>query len=363
MTIADHHRAKREGRGRLRMLSFCMVTLFFGLSLVAESQVEGSEFTVERADPPQFGFYAKSVDCGGVVIRGSSSVKDSTLLSTCAKITTMLSLMDVSRQNLRQRGVELHIAGREQSILDLPESRDQRKLTERVDTKEPLPDEPRAKAGIYSACSEEDQPATDFERMPSGLDMCVRVFAIALMNYGFDAEIRREIATQFRSSIGKGLWQRTLATASVEDYWAELSLRYFNSRGGLLRTDQRSPAGSSDLRQYDPGGFNLLDLIYSGHKRPVAVEAIRARSVSKLALSRVSSRPAELQLVNNSAQRIRIFWIDTEGESRALGELGPYSRVIEPTYFFHVWMLEDQRGVELQRFVVEDYLSEVVAAD
>jgi len=336
------------------------LTMFAGHGENGWAQSADETKAVERADPPQFGFYAKAVDCGGIFIRGSAAVQDQTLLTACTKMETMLAQMEVTRNNLKQRGVELHIVGREQKLSELPENRNlphNNGAQTAAGTTDP--NGGRGTTGIYSACGEESLTEAS-EGTRGGPDLCTREFAIAMMNYGFDEPIRKLIETQFLSSITTGRWRGTRAAAGPQDYWAELSLQYFRGRPGFTKGQSSVPGG---LQQYDPAAYALLDLLYSGKRRPVAIEAVRARQVSQLALSRVSTRPAELQLVNNSGQRIRIFWIDTDGEAKAFGELGPYSRTIEKTFFNHVWMIEDQRGVELQRFVIEDYVSEVVALD
>ncbi|WP_158944392.1 hypothetical protein [Granulicella sp. S190] len=275
----------------------------------------------------------------------------------------MTASMDVAKQNLRQRGVELHIVGRGQELSILPENLSVRGsskvsgLPQKSDT-----DGSRAQSGIYSACGEESLLATASDAGKNSTDLCMREFAIALMNYGFDDEIRRLIESQYHSSVAAGHWNGTRAAASPEDYWAELSMWYFDIRASFAAQGRSAESAANAIRAEDPSGFALVDLLYTQKKRPVAIEAIRARAVSKLALSSVSKRPAELQLVNNSGKNIRFFWIDTEGELRPIGELGPYNRTIEKTFFQHVWMIEDQRGVEIQRFVIEDYVSEVIAA-
>jgi VHL beta domain len=322
-----------------------------GVSGQSAAKPVEDESSIQRSDPPYFGFYAKAIDCDGVFIRGSAAVRDSTLHATCARVTAMLAQMDVARKNLRQRGVEIHIFGREQSLADLPESRRATAASGAA-----LKDARRGAVGIYSACGEEDPAATPPE-------LCIREFAIAVMNFGFDDEIRRAIETRYQASLAAGRWIGTPAAASPQSYWADLSMLYFASQPGFTAAAQSSSSEPADLRRYDGDGFALLDLLYSGRRRPVAVEAIRAREVSKLALSKVSKRESELQLVNNSGRKLKVFWIDTEGVPLALGELGPYSRVIERTFFQHVWMIEDERGIELERFVVEDYLSEVIVAD
>jgi hypothetical protein len=345
--------------------SICHAT-FFALGLLLLSYFEhstalGEEYSddrvIERADPPQFGFFAKAIDCDGIFIRASAGVQDRALLTVCHGISAMLATMKVTRNNLRQRGVELHIFAKDQSLADLPENK---RSLGGVVARKIANDGERGSAGIYSACGEEG--LTEFAG-GDGPNDCMYEFAIALMDYGFDDAVRQLILKQFQTSITSGRWRGTRAATDPQDYWAELSMRYFASNPGFRTEGSQIAPGADGLRRYDPEGFALLDLLYSGRKRPIAMEAIRARSVDKFALSHVSTRPAELQLVNNSGQRLRIFWIDPQGDLKPFGELGPYNRVIEKTFFNHVWMIEDERGVELQRFIVEDYLSEVIAAD
>ncbi len=318
----------------------------------ARAQIGTGMPGIERFDPPYFGFYTKAIDCDGVFIRGSALVEDRALVDGCMRMQTMLASMDVAKQNLRQRGVELHLLGKGQGLLELPENHGRHPINDGgATTQKSNPDGGRAESGIYSACGEESLLSAASHRGDDTTDLCMREFAIALMNYGLDEEIRKLIEAQFGLSVNAGRWRGSRAARSPEDYWAELSMWYFGP----------DTAEAQSKRKEDIAGFALLDLLYQQRKRPIAIEAIRARSVSKLALSRVSSRQAELQLINNSDQRIRVFWMDPDGAFHPMGELGPYNRIIEKTFFQHVWMIEDERGVELQRFVVEDYVSEVIA--
>lgn len=275
--------------------------------------------------------------------------KEGLSYSHCIK--TRIVVGDVVRQNLAQRGVELHLIAVGQSIRSLPEYAD-RKEDEALRGV-------RERPGIYTACGEEAfaEPATG----ELGIDPCTTEFALAILRYGYDAKIRNRIAGEYRDAVKAGLRRNAPAGASPEQYWSELSAWYFGGHGMFLHAEDSFPApGPQGLRQYDPQGYDLLKLLYSGMERPLAIEAIRARNVSKLAISQASNVSAQLQLVNNGPQTLRLFWIDPDGVTRSVGVLGPYRRAIEDTFLSDVWMVEDQRGVEIDRFVVDDPVSEVI---
>jgi hypothetical protein len=245
----------------------------------------------------------------------------------------MLARQDHSLQNMMQRGVELHVVDAGEKISSLPEYRGADHDGRNRDI------------GVYGNCIEAKQDGND--------ESCTHQLAISTFLYGFDDQIRKHIEEQFRNSRLKGLWNGSAAGASVQEYWALLSMLYFGWRQGA----------PNDLRLYDPGGYALLERIYNGLERPAAIEAIRARSVSKLAISKVNDVRAQIQLVNNSSKPIRICWMDPDGKIRDVGELGPYNRTIKDTSLLQVWIVQDQRGVEMDRFIVEDAVSEYIAAD
>src|SRR5438128_1498859 len=73
------------------------------------SQVISAVESVEHRSPPEFGFYEKDVSCNGIALRGSAAVRDQALSAICAKLDKMLARQDLSRRNMMQRGVELHV--------------------------------------------------------------------------------------------------------------------------------------------------------------------------------------------------------------------------------------------------------------
>lgn len=349
--FSQHHRLRARSASAPACLLLLIIPALYGQLPI---QSTNSKPFVEQVNPPLFGFYAKDVICDGIHIRGAANVQDQSLLRACARVELMLAKIDVVRQNLAQRGVELHLIAVSQNILSLPEYADRKEDKTLQGARE--------RPGIYIACGEEAfaEPATG----EHGIDPCTAEFALAILRYGYDTKIRDRIAGEYRDAVKAGLWTNAPAGASPEQYWAELSAWYFGGHGTFLRAENPFPApGPLGLRQYDPQGYELLKLLYNGMDRPLAIEAIRARNVSKLAISQASSVPAQLQLVNNGPQTLRLFWIDIDGVTRSVGVLGPYRRAIEDTFLSNVWMVEDQRGVEIGRFVVDDPVSEVIATN
>jgi hypothetical protein len=340
-------------------LKQCVMALWFSIAAMTcltatdqplLSQSLDEDQVIERLDPPEFGFYAKAINCDGIFIRGSKSVRDNSLVQTCHRVTQMLAMLDTVQRNMTQRGVELHIVSMGEDVASLPEYRNGNSSN--------LSGHPATQGGIYEVCLETPNEADGM------IDQCTHQFALSIMLYGFDTAIRRHIEEGFRNARVARLWEGTVASSNPQEYWAQLSTWYFGGQG--KSSDPRTslpPSGPAGLKQYDPNGFTLLNRIYGGMERPKVIEVVRARSVSKLAISGTNNVPAELQLVNNSGRPIRVSWMDAAGNIRAMGELGPFNRTILDTSLSQVWTVKDQRGVEMDRFIVENSVSEYIAAD
>jgi hypothetical protein len=152
----DFRRSGIRGRHGFGVLFLLLLPLWCGTEAGARAQDGDETPVIERADPPEADFFAKTINCEGIFIRASASVEDGALLAACMRMKIMLASMDIAKQNLRQRGVELHIVGKEQSLSDLPENQDARaskKSQTTIDKNDA--DGGRAKAGLYSACGEE----------------------------------------------------------------------------------------------------------------------------------------------------------------------------------------------------------------
>jgi hypothetical protein len=47
---------------------------------------------------------------------------------------------------------------------------------------------------------------------------------------------------------------------------------------------------------------------------------------------------------NNTAQKIKLFWIDYTGKARAYGTISPYNKGMQKTFMGNVWRVETDKG-------------------
>jgi hypothetical protein len=212
-------------------------------------------------------FFKKHVDCDGIAVRSSSAVADEALRQACEKLSLMLKNIPAVRNALVRRGAELHIIGRDELTSDLPEFRHRRDVVY-VDNRGKLTTidaRTRGMGGLFSSCGEENILHLPGDRYGDGSDVCIHEFAHAIMDYGIDAEQRREINDQYARSMSAGLWRNAYAATNAKEYWAELSMWYFGSHGARRRvSDTPAANGPRALQDYDPQGFSLLRGIYGG---------------------------------------------------------------------------------------------------
>lgn len=251
---------------RHRLVTFILVaaSLVAGWIMPAKAREQPMVQESGSATP---GFFRKYVDCEGIEVRSSSAVADAALLRACDKIGLMLRNIPTVWRTLARRGAELHIIGRDEQTSDLPEFRERRgKLY--IDNKGRLTTidaRTRGMGGLLSSCGEENILHLPGDRYGDGSDVCIHEFSHAIMDYGLEAEQRRQIGEQYARSISAGLWRSAYAATNAKEYWAELSMWYFGSHGARRR-DSETPAGSGPeaLRRYDPQGFALLQRTYGG---------------------------------------------------------------------------------------------------
>jgi hypothetical protein len=168
--------------------------------------------------------------------------------------------------NIALAGGELHIIGRNQVTTDLPEWRQDK----HVPLYEPTYDgatrdrRTRGMGGLITSCGEENLLNLPADRY-RGSDICLHEFAHEIEGFGIGQAIRAKFDAQFQSSKDKGLWLGSYAGSNPNEYFAELSMWYFNSHGSLLGLRGTKPeTGTQGLKRYDPDAFGLFDEFYSG---------------------------------------------------------------------------------------------------
>jgi hypothetical protein len=218
-------------------------------------------------DPPEGGFYAKRLDYEGLAIKAPSNVVDQALYAAHERLSMMLSHLPSVRVKLAAAGAELHIIGRDQVTTDLPEWRH--------DKGKPLAEyngltrdeRTRGMGGLRASCGEENLLRLDKDRY-RGRDICVHEFAHTIFNYGIPRSVRKQFAEQRQRSLARGLWVGSYAGSNVNEFFAELSMWYFGTRGDLNMKGDKPADGQAGLKAYDPEAFALLDDFFHGRLEP-----------------------------------------------------------------------------------------------
>jgi hypothetical protein len=330
----------------LKKVFFITITLLYTFChLNAQTVSPNPESSaIIKVDPPLFNFYSKALDCGGILIRSSTEVDDKALQVAAQKINLMLANIPDVLHNMAQWGAEIHIISKNQQTFDLPEFRDQKGValvdggaTTNIDART------RGMGGIYTSFGEENLLTLPGDRY-AGSDICTHEFAHNIMFYGLNDSLSKKIDAQYKLAMKKGLWPGAYASVNAGEYWAELSMWYFGAHGEFLKGTKLPTAGAAGLKAYDPEGYALLVSIYSGKLKPAITDIAPAKTLPAGAKSAAVNTKARLMFTNNTAQKLKLFWIDYLGKARAYGTVSPYSKAIQKTFVGNVWRVETDKG-------------------
>lgn len=258
-----------------------------------------------------------------------------------------------SQANLPQWQAELHIIGRDQQTSDFPELQSARGKVWDAKSHENIDQRTRGVGGLHASCGEENLLGLPSDRHAGGSDICIHEFAHTVMDIGLDDALRKSIEAQYGRATSAGLWSGRYAATNPQEYWAELSMWYFGAHG------DRGAAGPADgnaaLAAYDPGGYALLDKIYSGGLRPstVKIVPVRMAGASGELHSSGGGIDARMALLNNSATAFAIQWLDFKGQPVDYGTLAPTSYRVMKTFVNHAWQFKDTALDRTERFVVD----------
>ena len=65
-------------------------------------------------------------------------------------------------------------------------------------------------------------------------------------------------------------------------------------------------------------------------------------------------------LINHRSEPVKVFWVNSEGESVPYGELAPGARREQHTYAGHVWLITSRAGERLGVFEAAEKSTEAV---
>lgn len=217
-------------------------------------------------EPPEQGFFSKQVLCDGIPIKAHRDVEDRALLEARRRISRMLKNLPVVAENLVDVGAEMEIIGKDQQTSDLPSQRHWKGKTYEFHGGRSLTIDQRTRGvgGLPASCGEENLLKLPSDRYRHHRDICTHEFAHTVFDYGFSGNVREIIEAQFKKSLEQGLWKTAYASTNPNEFFAELSMWYFDSRGDYGQIKPMPKEGREWLQNYDHDAFDLLDQIYSG---------------------------------------------------------------------------------------------------
>ena len=223
----------------------------------------GSPPAVLQIEPPEREFFSKRLDFHGIPIKAHAVVSDAALHAAYGRLDALLRQLPEIRAKLAAAGVELHIIGKDQVTTDLPEWRH--------DKGKPLAEyngltrdeRTRGMGGREVSCGEENLLRLEKDKY-RGRDICVHEFAHAIQGYGMSRAWNRRFERQYRRSLDRGLWVKSYAGSNPHEFFAELSMWYFGTRGDLTMSGPKPKDGPEGLKAYDPEAYALFDRFYRG---------------------------------------------------------------------------------------------------
>jgi hypothetical protein len=304
--------------------------------------------------PPQQDFYSKMIDFDGIYIKAPKEVSDEALREAYRRMSRQMAGQPNVHWNLKMAGSELHIIGRDQVTSDMPEYR--RMKGRRMDGNLTVDERTRGMGGLVASCGEENLMLLDKDRY-RGRDICVHEFGHNIFTSGIPASIRERIVKQYNDSQKNGHWLGDYAGTNPNEFFAELTMWYWGTRGELAMQGPKPEDGREGLKNYDPKAFALMDDFYTGRlavpKSDIAeLKPIEPEQESQLRSDKPGT-DTSIRFLNRGNRPLDIFWLDADGKRQSSGKVPPYSRLSKSTQAGHAWLVADEQGKGLAIFVAE----------
>jgi hypothetical protein len=333
----------------LKNIGHRMSVIVFALMVVASARAQ----TIEKIDPPESGFYGKKIDLGGIPIKAHDIVSDDAMREAAKRISRMLAKLPQAWSNLAILGAEEHIIGKDQMMVDLPDYAEWK--GKKFEGSLTLDQRARGLGGLVSSCGEDNLLKLANDHYRDHRDICSHEFAHTLMDYALGKEIRDRIHEQWRKSTEKGLWKTMYAATNDSEFFAELSMWYFDSRGDYGNLKPPPRVGRDWLAEYDPEAFKLIDEIYSGKflVPPLNFEklSLLPPSEEKKLRSRASEEATQISMKNLRKTKVEICWLDFSGKRIKYGEVAPGGAWSMSTFETHPWIFLDETGAPIGEIV------------
>ncbi|MCX5675362.1 MAG: hypothetical protein NTX87_10185 [Planctomycetota bacterium] len=325
----------------------------------AHGQVMGD---IRKIDPPEQGFYSKSLVVRGIRILAHADVSDAAVDEAARRLDRQLARCPEIAANMAALGAGMHIIGKDQQVSDLPEYRHMKgkvfEGSQTVDTRA------RGLGGLISSCCEENLLMLPSDRWKDHRDICMHEFAHGILSFGLTRDIREKIEAQRKKSLAAGKWQTMYAAVNAQEFFAELTMWYFGTRGDYGKVQPPPAPGPQWLKSYDPEAYALLDAIYSGRLAPGKVAGkdlvpLGAEAEGKIRSQRDQPETTVI-FVNKTDKPVEKFWLDFDGKRKSYGAVAPGAVDSIDTFVTHAWLLQDGDGKVLGIFVAEKGVGRIV---
>ncbi|MEW6251077.1 MAG: hypothetical protein AB1716_10550 [Planctomycetota bacterium] len=366
--------------------------LILGLCVTAAAQVPGD---IEPIQPSARGFYAKKLVIRGIPVMGHADVSDAALEEAARRVDHLLANMPAVTANLQRARCEVHVIGKDQQTTDLPEFRHVRGKP--FEGKLTLDQRARGFSSLYTSCSEENLLLLPSDRWPDHRDILTHEFAHTILIVGCSQDIRDRVEAQRKASAAAGLWPGCYAATNLHEFFAELTMWYFGSRGDYGRITPPPTRGALWLRRYDPDAYRLVDDIYSGRLKPAprefmplasvippqarAAASAPARAVPTSGAAAVAARAAaapppragvssesggaatEILFFNQTDRPVKLFLLAPDGRRQSFGEVPIIDVVGQTAHVGEAWLVEHEDGRTLGVFVAGPKIGWAVITD
>lgn len=329
-------------------------TILFALLATGHARAEPPRAEIVPIDPPQDGFYAKMLAYEGIPVKASKEVADEALWAARGRLELLMKNLPNVRFNMQMAGAELHLIGKDQVTSDLPEHRAMKGKP--FEGKMTIDERTRGLGGLMTSCGEENLLHLKGDRYWDR-DICLHEFSHNIYSHGAGNAFRTRWQNQRRQSLDKGLWVGSYAGSNDDEFFAELTMWYFGTRGDHGMRGPKPGDGPEGLRAYDPDAFALMDDFYAGRIDVPRIAVTRLEPVARDrwpgARSVQSREESTVIFVNRTARNCRLCWIDFEGRREPRGTLPAHGRETETTYLTHPWAVENEKGETLALFLPE----------
>jgi hypothetical protein len=347
----------------MKVKAIALVLLLLGSTAAADAP------KIISIQPPEFGFFSKQVIYEGIPIKAHEDVDDVALREAHRRIARMLKNLPIVVENLVAAGAEVQIIGKDQLTSDLPSQRHWKGKPYESYGKQfaSIDERTRGLGDLAASCGEENLLKLPSDPFKEHRDICTHEFAHTMLNYGLSANVREMVQEQFKKSMKKDLWKTAYASTNFNEFFAELSMWYFGSRGDYGKIKPAPEEGQDWFRRYDPDAFDLLKKIYSGQ---VKVERIFWETLvaqppdnEKKLRSIDSKHPTPLFINNRTAKDYLLFWLDFDGKRKSYGTLYAGQIWSQNTFATHPWLIAGADGEAIGIYVPGTSQAKVILAD